>query len=75
MMVRMELEVDLATIAGGDNTGRRVQPDDWAEKNGKVLQLIAGAYQYNQDNTLLQPWRSRRQPGRSWPRRPHRRHS
>ena len=54
MMVRMKLDLDLATIAGGNNNSAVVfNLIEWAEKTGKVPQLIAGAHQYNPDNTLL----------------------
>ncbi len=54
MMLRMELDLDLSTIAGGDNFSLVVfNLIDWAEKNGKVLELINEAYEQNKGNALL----------------------
>lgn len=54
MMLRMELNIDLATVAGGDNTSIVVfNLIDWAERTGKVTSLIAAAYRHNPGNPLL----------------------
>ena len=65
MMVRIKLNENLEDIAGGEN--QRVVVFNlvsWAERTGRVEELIAGAYSDMQGNPaldrLVQPGRSRR---------------
>lgn len=54
MMMRMELNLNLSAIAGGDNLSVVLfNLIDWAERNDKVLPLIAGAYSHVPANNLL----------------------
>ena len=54
MMVRIELEQDLAAIAGGENQRVLVfNLVSWAERNGCVQELIAGAYEEMPGNREL----------------------
>ena len=54
MMVRIELEQELAAIAGGENQRVLVfNLVSWAERNGCVQELIAGAYEEMPGNREL----------------------
>src|SRR4051794_30812050 len=54
-MVRHRLDLRLETIAGGNNFSVVVHRlIEWAELNGRVEELIAGALAANPDNLSLQ---------------------
>ena len=56
-MVRIQLDQNLNTIVGGDNLGEIVfNLITWAERMGKLQQLVEGAAEANPGNASLQNW-------------------
>ena len=53
-MVKLELDENLAAIAGGSNLGAKVFAlIDWAERTGRLSRLIQGALSANPDSPEL----------------------
>jgi len=54
-MVRIQLDADLDAVAGGKNLAERVYSlVAWADREGRVLEIIDGAVAQNPGNTALQ---------------------
>jgi formylglycine-generating enzyme required for sulfatase activity len=55
MLVRIELDLDLETIAGGDNLSMRVfNLVRWADQRGSIAELVSAACAANPNNVALQ---------------------
>jgi len=54
MMLRLELDIKLDLVAGGDNLTLKVfNLIEWAENQGRLKELIVAAYKHNPENNSL----------------------